>query len=394
MYKHSATLLAAASLTLGACVDMPSVSHQTLGNADTLATKADSRLIYSRTVVTDPQSGKIRPSEVVCAEPSPDVAKAFSTAFGASAEAEANALPALTEAGDIKGSLALSRSRSEAIAQLGKRLGTIQLLRNGLFSACEAYANGAISPMSYAFLLSRFGDVMVTLLAVELVGGDGVSPDQTSTTASSDSRPADKVADAGAAPAEPASAPALAPAVNKNMVPATAKVAKQVTAVSKAGTTQSTDAKPNDTAANAKDGAATLHAETSGTSTPGQATRGTLSDAQSSDIVKLQQAFLRGSEAGPLVLACSVALERDSTASANSGVLPGSSTELSSVCGKFLERYGNMVIDTVTAERLAAAQLSAKDHVSSAQTQAPIQPAKQPRPATPATGAPRSFAVN
>jgi hypothetical protein len=236
------------------------------------------------------------------------------------------------------------------------------------------------------------------LLAVELVGGDGVSPDQTSTTASSDSRPADKVANAGAAPADPASAPALAPVANKNMVPATVKVAKQVTAVSKAGTAQSTDAKPNDTAANAKDGAATLHAETSGTSTPGQATRRTLSDAQSSDIVKLQQAFLRGSEAGPLVLACSVALERgvdrDSTASANSGVLPGSPTELSSVCGKFLERYGNMVIDTVTAERLAAAQPSAKEHVSSAQPQAPIQPAKQQRPATPATGAPRSVAVN
>jgi hypothetical protein len=245
---------------------------------------------------------------------------------------------------------------------------------------------------------------MVTLLAVELVGGDGVAPDQTSTTASSDSRPADKaadkVSDAGAAPADPASAPALAlaPAVNKNMVPATVKVAKQVTAVSKAGSAQSTDAKPNDTAANAKDAAAAVHAETSGTSTPGQATRGTLSDAQSSDIVKLQQAFLRGSEAGPLVLACSVALERgvdrDSTASANSGALPGPSTELSSVCGKFLERYGNMVIDTVTAERLAAAQLSVKEHVSSAQPQTQFQPADQQRPAAPATGAPRRVAVN
>jgi myosin heavy subunit len=66
---------------------------------------------------------------------------------------------------------AITSATAESLAQLGERLATIQLLRDGLFRACEAYANGALSDMSYAILLSRYDDTMVTLLSSELAAG-------------------------------------------------------------------------------------------------------------------------------------------------------------------------------------------------------------------------------
>lgn len=338
MHKLSSMALAAATLALTACVDMPSISHQNVGEADTLATKADSRLVYARS-----RNAPAAPHDVICAEPSPEVAKAFSTAFGASAEAEAKAIPALSQAGDVRGALAVSRARSEAIAQLGKRLGTIQLLRNGLFSACEAYANGAISPISYAFMLSRFGDVMVTLLAVEMVSGDGIASDGTTTEATAPlpgtgkSAPGDASQDGAAPGAQPVAADGAPAAM------------KKVAAVKKAGTADQANAQGGDKSAPG--------ANTSASSTPGQVIKAGLSDAQTTAIVQLQQAYLRGSEAGPLVLACAVALDDKAQAGANGGPLAqaGSGT-LPSVCSTFLAQYGRMVVDTVEFERRAEAQ--------------------------------------
>src|SRR5204862_6868923 len=63
-------------------------------------------------------------------------------------------------------------ARAESLAQLTNRLATIQLLRDGLYRACEAYANGAVSEITYAIMLSRFDKLMVTLLTGELVAGN------------------------------------------------------------------------------------------------------------------------------------------------------------------------------------------------------------------------------
>ncbi|MFT4435094.1 hypothetical protein ACMX25_17110 [Caballeronia sp. 15715] len=372
MNKLRSMSLAAAALALTACGDMPGISHQSVGGADTLATKADSRLVYARRISTDAATGKLQPNEVICAEPSPDVANAFSTAFGTTAEAEAKALPALSAAGDVNASLSLSRSRSEAIAQLGKRLGTIQLLRNGLFSACEAYANGAISPISYAFLLSRFGDVMVTLLAIELVSGDGVGSDNTTTTASSTAPPSsrDKAGSGGAGTVDAASGASAnaGDATAAAMKKALAGTNASTKAVAKAGTTSANDADgqgSNGVKDPGKDGTvgdgSTPETTASATSTPGKTDKGSLSDAQTAAIVQLQQTFLRGSEAGPLVLACSVALDRasDANRAANGGPLgqSGSTSDLPSTCGKFLADYGQMVVNTISAERYAQASV-------------------------------------
>lgn len=139
-----------------------------LGGSSTLFTQADTRMIISAPSNLDP-FGKNRPAQITCAEPSPDVAKAVEAAFGTSASIAANNAAANLSG---EGAAALSASRAEAIAQLGERMASIQLLRDGLFRACEAYMNGALSPTSYALVLSRYGDTMVTLLGSELVAGE------------------------------------------------------------------------------------------------------------------------------------------------------------------------------------------------------------------------------
>jgi hypothetical protein len=67
--------------------------------------------------------------------------------------------------------IAVSRSQAEALAQLGERLATIQLLRDGLYRACEGFANGAISDTTYAVILSRYDDTMITMLLGEFAAG-------------------------------------------------------------------------------------------------------------------------------------------------------------------------------------------------------------------------------
>ena len=109
------------------------------------------------------KGGQNEPTRIVCAEPSPDVAQALSEALTAAASVQVK--------GQDGGSVSFGKSTAESVAQLGERLGTIQLLRDGLYRACEAYANGAISDITYAVLLSRYDDTMVSMLTAELAAG-------------------------------------------------------------------------------------------------------------------------------------------------------------------------------------------------------------------------------
>ena len=120
--------------------------------------QADYRAVYSTL-----RSKNGVQNVVVCAEPSPDIAKVYgsSGAFGASASK-----------GGVGGSLFASIARAQAAAQLGERLATIQLVRDILYRACEAYANRALSETSYAVIISRMDDLMVTLMLGEFVAGN------------------------------------------------------------------------------------------------------------------------------------------------------------------------------------------------------------------------------
>jgi hypothetical protein len=110
--------------------------------------------------------GYIAPKQIVCAEPSPDVAQAVSASLAASIEAAVKKL----EVGG-EGSAALALATSDSIAQLGERLGTIQLLRDQAYRACEAYSNGAISSTTYTLMMSRLDRTMTTLLLGEMAAG-------------------------------------------------------------------------------------------------------------------------------------------------------------------------------------------------------------------------------
>lgn len=155
-------------MTLTACsnVDKEVVSRNWEGT-NTLVTSAKARTLQ-RIPYKPGKDGRLLPEYVTCAEPSPDVAEAVSTSFSTSLAADIKGLKGV----DAKAAASLAFARAEAVAQLTERLATIQLLRDGLYRACEAYANGAITDTTYAVLLSRYDDTMVTLLMGELAAGN------------------------------------------------------------------------------------------------------------------------------------------------------------------------------------------------------------------------------
>lgn len=157
-------------LLLAGCTSTGGTFHLTsaLGDTSTLSTSADVRMVTSTPVEFLADEGRIKPKRIVCAEPSPDVVKAVQQffAFGGSLGVD---IPTQVAA---QVAVSIAKARAEAAAQLGERLATIQLLRDGLYRACEAYANGAISETAYAVLLSRYDDTMITLFMGELAAGN------------------------------------------------------------------------------------------------------------------------------------------------------------------------------------------------------------------------------
>ena len=120
-------------------------------------TAADVRIITQRS----------RNGQIVCTEPSPDVAKALSAAASASGQGGN---------GSATGSLAAGGASAEAALALAGRSTALLGLRDGLYRACEAYANGVIGADAYALVLSRYGQLMTTLfLGQDVTGAAGTA---------------------------------------------------------------------------------------------------------------------------------------------------------------------------------------------------------------------------
>lgn len=139
--------------------------------APIVTTSRDGTSHLEREVVT-------RPRQFVCAEPSPDVARVVQAALSGSGAFKVDAASP-TPAGltgakalDVEAQARLDASRSEAVAQLTRRIATIQLLRDGMYRACEAYANGAIGQEIYTAIVSRYDKMMVTMLLAEMASGN------------------------------------------------------------------------------------------------------------------------------------------------------------------------------------------------------------------------------
>jgi len=121
----------------------------------TVYTTGDVRIVTQR---KHPVTGQ----DVVCTEPSPDIAKALSTAV----QVSANGGNGTTNVG-----VNLAGGSAEAVTELAGRTTALLGLRDGLYRACEAYANGAIGANAYALILGRYGQLMSTLFLGQDISG-------------------------------------------------------------------------------------------------------------------------------------------------------------------------------------------------------------------------------
>ena len=153
------TLLATLGLT--ACGGAPDAVFKQAEFTDGQIIATDSRLrIVNNTAISATSiPGEVDPQQIICAEPSPDVATSIANSFGGG----------LNVLG--YGNAALTASHVEGLVQLGERTATIQLLRDKMYQTCLAYSNGAISGTTYSFIMSRLDDTIVTLLLGETAGG-------------------------------------------------------------------------------------------------------------------------------------------------------------------------------------------------------------------------------
>jgi len=152
----------------------------------------------ARMILVTDYGGKDGNRRVICAEPSPD------TAVGAAASALAAANVATKVDAQVAATLA------EAVQSVGRRTQSIQLLRDGLYRACEAYLNGAISSDEYRLLLSRISAFAITLVAIDgLTGGQGVPVTAINTKGNAKSGAGSADATGGALPAGATTRPGL-----------------------------------------------------------------------------------------------------------------------------------------------------------------------------------------
>lgn len=142
------------------------------GSNDSLSIDAKQRVILSTR-----EGGRSRDRKIVCAEPSPDAFSVYAASVSGSAAVSVPTLipgaagnPA-TQGQAGQGSGGFAGASNESGASLAMRTQTIQLLRDGLYRACEAYMNGAIDQHQYNILLLNIDRLMVTLLGVDGIAG-------------------------------------------------------------------------------------------------------------------------------------------------------------------------------------------------------------------------------
>ena len=157
-------------LSLGGCANYIFRSFD-IDSGESLSLDAKQRLVLATY-----KGGKSGNRKIVCAEPSPD---AFSATSASAAASTAFTFPTLLPGGQTgtdggqpgtSGSGGIAAARSESAASIGMRTQTIQLLRDGLYRACEAYMNGAIDQHQYNIVLLNIDKLMITLLGVDAIG--------------------------------------------------------------------------------------------------------------------------------------------------------------------------------------------------------------------------------
>lgn len=146
-----ATVLVLVAVLSGCTSPNSRASHVALGSTKGLVTTGNLRIVSERKRLGYPP--------VVCTEPSPDYAIAFGFTRKANADLPS---PAGTQ------TLSAELASTETVTAGSGREAAVLALRDGLYSACQSYANGVIGHDAYAMILSQFGALLVAL-----VGNDG-----------------------------------------------------------------------------------------------------------------------------------------------------------------------------------------------------------------------------
>jgi hypothetical protein len=160
--KHWRVALAIGSVALGGC---NSVIFEPF-DADKGSLSMDAR---QRTILSVERGEPPGSHRIVCAEPSPDALATIAASAGVSGGIS-GIIPQLPGSAD----LAASFASGEQAAMIGARNSTIQLLRDGLYRACEAYMNGALGDFGYGLVLVNYGRVMVSLLTADGLAHPGL----------------------------------------------------------------------------------------------------------------------------------------------------------------------------------------------------------------------------
>lgn len=138
------------AMLLGGCANLNSIYRGLDVNGKAVSVDVKQRAVFSATA----------PGQaVVCAEPSPDSL----SAYGASAGGTLNQASGTTA--QLTGALA------EQAASIGLRTQSIQLMRDTMYRACEAYLSGGIDKDQFYLLQRRFQNLTLGLLAIEQLTG-------------------------------------------------------------------------------------------------------------------------------------------------------------------------------------------------------------------------------
>ena len=152
---------------LGGCANLNSISREitVAEGAKASAIDAKQRVVFSATRARPASAAKgtsgasLLPDLVVCAEPSPDALSAISASFSGS------------QTGSNSEAVQLALTLTEQASSIGLRTQSIQLMRDTMYRACEAYMAGALSPTEFFYLQRRFQNLTLGLLAIEQLTG-------------------------------------------------------------------------------------------------------------------------------------------------------------------------------------------------------------------------------
>ena len=210
-------VLLAAPLLVAACAQSPNTTAQRVdldANTPTLLTPGDMQMSTLRPRPVRGADAAQTP-KVLCTQPSPDWATALATALQLTASGSAPGGPSASASG--------AYNATETIAQMAGRSSGVVALRDGLYAACQAYANGILGQDAYALILSQYGNLLIKLVSATGSGSSNGKGGNNGSGGASASNGAPSgalvnVLAAGAPAAAPA--PAKAPATTPDTKPA------------------------------------------------------------------------------------------------------------------------------------------------------------------------------